>query len=101
MKQSSSHDALRRTLHASRLDTDGEEACRPGDQGLGGRALGDESDRGLETAGVLLETDVLVVMDGDFVLCSQEARGGERRHRALDAHHETLAASGEPTGEST
>jgi len=43
---------------------------------LGGRALGDEPDRGLETARVLFETDVLVVVNGDFVLRTKEARGG-------------------------
>jgi len=68
---------------------------------LGGRALGDEPDRGLQAARVLLETDVLVVVNGNLVLGTKEARGGERRHRALDAYHETLAASGEPAGKST
>jgi hypothetical protein len=83
------------------LGTEGEVACRSSDQELAGRALGDEADGGLETAGVLLETDVLVVMNGDLMLGAEEACGGECRHRALGAHHETLAASGEPAGKTT
>jgi hypothetical protein len=50
---------------------------------------------------VLFQTDVLVVVRSDLVLGPEQARGGERRHRALDAHHETLAASDEPAGKST
>jgi len=76
-------------------------ARRSSNQELRGGALGDEANRGLKTAWVLLETDVLVVMDGDLVLRAEEARGGERRHRTLGAHHKTLAASGEPAGETT
>jgi hypothetical protein len=48
---------------------------------------------------MLLETDVLVVVDRDLVLGSEEAGRGECRHRALGAHHETLAASDEATRE--
>ena len=101
MKQTASHDAAPRTLCASSLRTEGEAACRSSKWELGGRALGNEADGGLKTAGVLLETDVLVVVDGDLMLGAEEACGGERRHRALRAHHETLAASGEPAGETT
>ena len=68
---------------------------------LSGRALGDEADGGLQPARVLLETDVLVVVDGDLVLRTKEARGCERRHRTLGAHHETLAASDKPAGKPT
>jgi len=50
---------------------------------------------------VLFETDVLVVVNGDLVLSSKEARGGERRHRALDTDDKTLAASRESAGEPT
>jgi hypothetical protein len=101
MKQPASHDAAPRTPHASSLETDGEAARRSSDQELGGAALGDEADGGLKTARVLLETDVLVVVDGDLMLGAEEARGGERGHRALRGHHETLAASDEPAGETT
>ena len=101
MKQPASHDAAPRTPRASSLETDGEAACRSSDQELGGSALGDEANGGLKTAGVLLELDVLVVMDGDLVLGAEEARGGESRHRTLRGHHETLAASDEPAGETT
>ena len=101
MKQPASHDAARRTLCASNLGTDGEVARRSSNQELGGGALGNEADSGLQTAGVLLELDVLVVMDGDLVLGTEEARGGESRHRTLRGHHETLAASDEPAGETT
>ncbi len=101
MKQPASHDAAPRTLCASNLGTDGEAARRSSSQELGRRALGDEADRGLQTARVLLETDVLVVMDGDLMLRTEEARCGERRHRALGTHHETLAAPDEPAGEPT
>ena len=41
---------------------------------------------------MFLETDMLVVVDGDLMLRAEEARGGERRHRALHAHDEALAA---------
>jgi hypothetical protein len=68
---------------------------------LGGGALGDEADGGLKTARVLFELDVLVVMDGDLVLCSEEAGCGECRHRTLGTYDEALAASGEPAGETT
>jgi hypothetical protein len=101
MKQPASHDAAPRTRRASSLGTDGEAACRSGDQVLGGAALGDEADGGLKTARVLLETDVLVVVDGDLMLRSEKARGGQRGHRALGAHDKTLPASDEPTGETT
>jgi hypothetical protein len=101
MKQPASHDAAPRTRRASSLETDGEAACRSSDQELGSGALGDEADGGLKTARMLFETDVLVVMDGDLVLGAEEARGGERRHRTLRAHHETLAAADEPAGKST
>jgi hypothetical protein len=101
MKQPALHDAAPRTLHASSLETDGETARRSSDQELGRGALGDETDRGLKTARMLLETDVLVVVDGDLVFGAEEAGGGERRHRALRRHHETLAASDESTGKST
>jgi hypothetical protein len=99
--QPASHDAARRTLCASSLKTNGEPARRPGNQVLGGGALGDEADGRLKTARVLLELDVLVVMDGDLVLSAKKACSGERRHRALRAHHETLAATGEPAGKTT
>ena len=80
MKQTASHDAAPRTLCASSLGTEGVAACRSSNWELGGRALGNEADRGLKTAGVLLETDVLVVVDGDLMLGAEEACGGERRH---------------------
>jgi hypothetical protein len=99
--QPTSHDAARRTVCASSLGTDGEPARRSGNQVLGGGALGNEADGGLKTAGVLLELDVLVVMDGDLVLGAEKACGSERRHRALRAHHKTLAATGEPAGKTT
>ncbi|MDP9251900.1 MAG: hypothetical protein M3O80_02745 [Chloroflexota bacterium] len=101
MKQTASHDAARRRLYASSLETDGEVACRSSNQELGGGALGNEADGGLKTARMLLETDVLVVVDGDLMLCAEKAGGGERGHRTLGAHHETLAASGEPAGKTT
>jgi hypothetical protein len=101
MKQPASHDAALRTVYASSLETDGEAGRRPSDQELGGGALGDEADSGLKTARMLLETDVLVVVDGDLVFGAEEAGGGERRHRALRGHHETLAASDESAGKST
>jgi hypothetical protein len=101
MKQPASHDAAPRTLCASSLGTDGEAACRSSKQKLGGRAFGNEADGGLKTAGVLLELDVLVVVDGDLMLCAEKAGGGERRHRTLGGHDETLAASGEPAGKTT
>jgi hypothetical protein len=101
MKQPASHDAAPRTLRASSLETDGEPACRSSSQELGGGALGNEADGGLKTARVLLELDVLVVMDGDFVLSAEEAGGGEGGHRTLGAHHETLAASDETARETT
>ena len=101
MKQTASHNAAPRTICASSLGTDGEAACRSSERELGGRALGNEADGGLKTAGVLFEADVLVVVDGDFMLGAEEACGGECRHRALRAHHETFAASGEPAGEPT
>jgi hypothetical protein len=101
MKQPASHDEAPRTLHASGRVTDGEEACRAGNPVLGGRALGDESHRGLKTAGVLLEPDVLVVVNGDLMLGTEKTRRGQRWHRALNTHHETLAASDEPAGKST
>jgi len=101
MTQSASHDATPRTLRASRLETDAELAWRAGDQcALGGRALWDETDRGLEAARVLFQADVLVVMNGDLVLRPEQARGGERRHRTLGRDDETLTAPGEPAGES-
>jgi hypothetical protein len=97
VKQSASHDAARRTLRASKLETDAEIACRAGDQRyLGSRALGDETNRGLEAAGVFFKTDVLVVVNGDLVLRPEQACGGERRHRTLGTHHETFTASDEP-----
>jgi hypothetical protein len=101
MKQPTSHDAARRRLCASSLETDGEVACRSSNQVLGSGALGDEADSGLKTAGVLLELDVLVVVNAHFMLSAQKACGGEGWHRALRAHHETLAATGEPAGETT
>jgi hypothetical protein len=101
MKQPASHDAAPRTLCASNLRTDGEAACRSSKQELGGAALGDEADSGLKTARVFLETDVLVVVDGDLMLGAEKACGRESRHRALRGHHETLAAPGEPAGETT
>jgi len=101
MKQSASHDAARRTLRASKLETDAELACWAGDQRyLGSRALVDETNRGLQSARVLFQADVLVVVNGDLVLGAEQARGGERRHRALGCHDETLAATGEPAGKS-
>jgi hypothetical protein len=101
MKQPASHDAAPRRVHASSLETYGEVACRPGKWGLGGGALGNETDGGLKTAGMLLELDVLVVVDGDFMLRAEKACGGERRHRALGRHDETFATSGEPARETT
>jgi hypothetical protein len=101
MKQPALHDAAPRTLCASSLGTDGEVAYRSDNQVLGGRPLGDEADRGLKTARVLLELDVLVVVHGDLVLGAEEARGGEGGHRALRAHHKAFAATGEPAGETT
>src|SRR5437879_13142864 len=69
---------------------------------LGGRAFGNESHRRLQTARVLFETDVLVGVNGDIVLSSKEARGGERRPGALGRHEKTLGGSpdsaGDPTG---
>jgi hypothetical protein len=50
---------------------------------------------------MLLELDVLVVVDGDLMLGAEQARGGEGRHRALGADHETFAAADEPAGKST
>jgi len=44
---------------------------------LRSRALWDETHRGLQTAGVLFETDVLVVVNGDLVLGAEQARCGE------------------------
>ena len=101
MKQPASHDAARRTLYASSLGTNGESACRSGNQVLGGGALGNEADGGLKTARVLLELDVLVVVNGDLMLCAEQAGRGECRHRTLRTHDEALAASGEPAGETT
>ena len=101
MKQPASHDAARRTPNASSLGTDGEAARRSSKWELGGAALGDEADGGLKTARVLFELDVLVVVDGDLVLCAEEAGCGECRHRTLGTYHEALAASGEPAGETT
>src|SRR5437762_6303649 len=78
MKQSASHDAAPRMLRASRLESDAELACRAGDRDrLGGRALWDETHRGLQTAGMLFETDVLVVVNGDLVLGAEQARCSE------------------------
>jgi hypothetical protein len=101
VNQPAFHDAARRTLCASSLETDGEAAYRSSNQELGGGALGNEADGGLQTAGMLLKTDVLVVMDGDLMLRAEETRGGERGHRALRAHHKTFAASDEPAGKTT
>ena len=101
MKQPASHDAAPRTLCASSRETDGEVACRSSKWELSGGALRDEADSGLKTARMLLETDVLVVVDRDLVLGTEEAGRGECRHRALCAHHETLAASDEPAGKTT
>jgi hypothetical protein len=101
MKQPASHDAARRTLYASSRRTDGEAARRSSPQELSGGALGDEADSGLKTARVLFETDVLVVVDGNFMLCAEEAGRGECRHRTLGSHDEALAASGEPARETT
>jgi hypothetical protein len=101
MKQPASHDAARRTLCASNLGTDGEVACRSSNQELGRSALGDEANGGLETARVLFETDVLVVVDGDLMLGAEKAGRGEGWHRTLSGHDETLATSGEPAGETT
>jgi hypothetical protein len=101
MKQPASHDAAPRTVRASSRETDGAAACRSSNQELGGAALGDEADGGLKTARVLFETNVLVVVDGDFMLSTEEAGGGECRHRALRTYHETLTASDEPAGKST
>src|SRR5256885_8953344 len=101
MKHPTSNDAPPRTLRPGSLETEGDPACRSSSLELGGGALGNEADGGLKTARVLLELDVLVVMDGDFVLCPEEAGGGESGHRALGAHHETLAASDETAGETT
>jgi hypothetical protein len=50
---------------------------------------------------MLLEADVLVVVNSDLMLRTKETGGGERRHGTLGAHHETLAAPGEPAGKST
>ena len=44
---------------------------------LGSRALRDETHRGLQAAGVLFETDVLVVVNGDLMLGAEQARCGE------------------------
>ena len=101
MKQPASHDGAPRTLCASSRETDGEAACRSSNQELGGGALGNEADGGLKTPRVLLELDVLVVMDGDLMLGAEQTCGGQRRHRALRGHHETLAASDEPAGKTT
>jgi hypothetical protein len=101
MKQPDSHDGAPRTLCASSLETDGEAACRSSNQGLGGGALGNEADRGLKTARVLLELDVQVVVNGDLMLGPEQTRRGERRHRALSTDHETFAASDEPAGKTT
>jgi hypothetical protein len=101
MKQPSSHDAAPRTVCASSLETDGAVARRSSNQVLGGGALGNEANGGLKTAGMLLELDVLVVVDGDLMLRAEKACRGERRHRALRRHHETLTASGEPARETT
>jgi hypothetical protein len=101
MKQPDSHDAAPRTLCASSLKTDGEVACRSSNQELSGGALGNEADRGLKTARVLFEFDVLVVVDGNLMLRTEKARGGERRHRTLSTDHETFAASDEPARETT
>jgi hypothetical protein len=101
LEQSASHDAALRRLRASSLETDAELACRAGDQRcLGGGALRDETDRGLETARVLFQADVLVVVNGDLVLGAEQTRGGKRGHRPLGRHDETLAATGEPAGKS-
>ena len=101
MKQPASHDGAPRTLCASSLETDGEAACRSSNQELGGGALGNEANGGLKAARVLFEFDVLVVVDGDLMLRTEKAGGGERRHRTLGGHDETLAASGEPAGKTT
>jgi hypothetical protein len=101
MKQPASHDAARRTLYASSRGTDGEAACRSSKWELSGGALRHEADRGLKTARMLLETDVLVVVDRDLVLGPEEAGRGECRHRSLSAYHETLAASDESTRKTT
>jgi hypothetical protein len=50
---------------------------------------------------VLFETDVLVIVNSDLVLGTKEARGGERRHRALGTDDKTLAAPRESAGEPT
>jgi hypothetical protein len=101
MEQPAKHDAAPRRVYASSLETDGEAARRSSNQVLGGGALGDEADGCLKTAGVLLELDVLVVMDRDLVLRAEKTRGGERGHRALGTHHETLTASDEPARKTT
>jgi len=75
LKQSASHDAAPRTLCASRLETDAELACVAGERGfLGGGPLRDETHRGLKAAGMLFETDVLVVVNGHLVLSAEQAR---------------------------
>jgi hypothetical protein len=101
MKQPTSHDAAPRRVCASSLETDGEAACRPSKWELGGAALGNEANGGLKTAGMLLELDVLVVVDGDLMLRTEKACRGERWHRALRRHHETLATSDESARKTT
>jgi hypothetical protein len=101
MMQPITHDAAPRRVHASSLETDGEVARRSSNQVLGSGALGDEADRGLKTARVLLELDVQVVVNGDLMLGAEQTCRGERRHRALSTDHETFAASDEPAGETT
>src|SRR5258705_11674489 len=95
------HGAGGGAIGPSRRGTVEEAPRRSSNQELGGGALGNEADSGLQTAGVLLELDVLVVVDGDLMLCPEKAGGGERRHRTLGGHDETLAASGEPAGKTT
>jgi hypothetical protein len=101
MKQTALHDGTPRTLCASSLETDGEAACRSSNQELSGGALGNEANGGLKTARVLFEFYVLVVVDGDLMLRTEKAGGGERRHRTLSTDHETFAASDEPARETT
>src|SRR5207244_13202185 len=54
-KQSASHDAAPRTLHASRLETDAELVCRAGDRGLlrESSALGRNAPRSADRGGAL------------------------------------------------
>jgi hypothetical protein len=100
MKQPDSHDAAPRTVYASSLEINGAQACPASDLRSGSRALRNEPHRRLHPAGMLLQTDMTVVVDRDLVLGAEKTRGSERLHRALGTHHETLSASGEPAGES-